>query len=152
VAFGYQLLLDLYDCDLQTCDDLNLCYKYLDGIVEHLAVRKQAPPSVFRTDSTSAPHLAGLSGWVPLLESSVVIHTLTEYGYISIDIYSCRMYDVQEAIAFTRKFFLPARVQDKFIIRGQDFWADGRNAPRATNTSHANSSGISSTKVDGEAL
>jgi len=29
-AFGYELLLDLYDCKPGVCDDLALCYKFLD--------------------------------------------------------------------------------------------------------------------------
>ena len=39
-------------------------------------MEKQAPPSIFRSDATRFPDKAGLSGWVPLIESSIVIHTL----------------------------------------------------------------------------
>ena len=28
--FGYQLLLDLYDCKAGACDDLSLCYEFLE--------------------------------------------------------------------------------------------------------------------------
>ena len=36
--FGYEMLLDLYDCKEGACDDLSLCYQFLDEIVTALAV------------------------------------------------------------------------------------------------------------------
>ncbi|MFH1578116.1 MAG: hypothetical protein ABIC18_03485, partial [Candidatus Omnitrophota bacterium] len=49
-AFGFELLLDLYDCRPNVCDDLTLCYQFLDEIVDYLGMEKQAPPNIFRTD------------------------------------------------------------------------------------------------------
>lgn len=46
-AFGFQLLLDLYNCRPGVCDDLTLCYKFLDEIVPALGMEKQAPPIFF---------------------------------------------------------------------------------------------------------
>jgi len=48
-AFGFELLLDLYDCRPGACDDLTLCYQFLDEIVDYLGMEKQAPPNIFRT-------------------------------------------------------------------------------------------------------
>ena len=31
-VFGYELLLDLYECKPGVCDDLTLCYNFLDEI------------------------------------------------------------------------------------------------------------------------
>ena len=61
-AFGYELFLDLYDCKARVCDDLRLCYQFLDSIVEDLGMEKQAPPSVFFSDEKRFPDKAGLSG------------------------------------------------------------------------------------------
>ena len=65
-AFGYQLLLDLYDCKSGACDDLALCYRFLDEIVEYLGMEKQAPPGIFYTDAKRFPDKAGLSGWAQI--------------------------------------------------------------------------------------
>ena len=35
-VFGYELLLDLYECKPGVCDDLTLCYNFLDEIVGFL--------------------------------------------------------------------------------------------------------------------
>ena len=41
-VFGYQLLLDLYGCKEGVCDDLSLCYQFLDKIVAELGMEKSA--------------------------------------------------------------------------------------------------------------
>ncbi len=121
-VFGYELLLDLYDCKQGACDDLALCYKFLDDIVAYLGMEKQAPPSIFYTDASRFPDKAGLSGWAPLVESSIVIHTLTPKDFISVDIYCCKRFDIEKAKSFVRKFFSPKRMDEQFILRGIDYY------------------------------
>ena len=126
-VFGFQLLLDLYDCEDDVCDDLNLCYKFLDEIVDKLNMEKQAPPSIFRSDDEKYPDKAGLSGWVPLIESSVVIHTLSNRDFISIDIYTCGYFDPKEARKFCKSWFGPKKIDSHFIERGKDYYKTDTN-------------------------
>ena len=119
--FGYELLLDLYDCKEGVCDDVGLCYQYLDDIVGYLGMEKQAPPYIFRSDGLRFPDKAGLSGWAPLIESSIVIHTLTPKNFISIDIYCCKIFDREKAKEFTRKFFLPKKIEEAYVERGLEY-------------------------------
>jgi len=126
-AFGYQLLLDLYDCREGVCDDLSLCYKYLDESVAALGMEKQAPPNIFRSDERLFPDKAGLSGWVPLIESSIVIHTLTVKNFISVDVYCCKFFDVEKAKEMCRKFFSPKKIEAQYIERGQDYYKSDSN-------------------------
>ncbi|MFA5260742.1 MAG: S-adenosylmethionine decarboxylase [Candidatus Omnitrophota bacterium] len=121
-AFGYELLLDFYDCKRGVCDDLDLCYQFLDTIVGELGMEKQAPPSIFRSDAERFPHKAGLSGWVPLIESSVVIHTLSPKNFITIDVYSCKDFDEEQALESCRKHFQPGRVESQFLLRGRTYY------------------------------
>ncbi len=121
-VFGYQLLLDLYGCKPGACDDLSLCYQFLDDTVGQLGMEKQAPPNIFRSDATRFPDKAGLSGWAPLIESSIVIHTLTPKDYISIDIYCCKSFDREKAKNICRKFFSPKRIDEQYIERGLEYY------------------------------
>ncbi|MDI6758144.1 MAG: S-adenosylmethionine decarboxylase [Candidatus Omnitrophota bacterium] len=121
-AFGYELLLDLYNCKEGSCGDLFLCYRFLDEIVDYLGMEKQAPPNIFFTDATRFPDKAGLSGWAPLVESSIVIHTLSPKDFISIDIYCCKKFDIDKAKDFVRRFFSPKRMDEQFILRGVDYY------------------------------
>ncbi|MCX5681922.1 MAG: S-adenosylmethionine decarboxylase [Candidatus Omnitrophica bacterium] len=126
-VFGYQLLLDLYGCKEGVCDDLTLCYEFLDEIVGKLGMEKQSPPSIFRSDATRFPDKAGLSGWAPLIESSIVIHTLSPKNYISIDVYCCKAFSLDVARDMCRKFFHPVKIDDQYIERGLDYYKSDSN-------------------------
>ena len=119
--FGYQLVLDLYGCAPGACDDLSLCYNFLDEIVDFIGMSKQAPPDIFKTDDKLWPDKAGLSGWVPLVESSIVIHTLSVKNFITIDVYSCKKFDNEKVKAFVTKFFHPKNIEEHFIHRGKSY-------------------------------
>ena len=121
-VFGYELLLDCYGCRYHTCGDLDHCYHYLDSLVDFIGMKKQSPPSIFRTDRKSFPDKAGLSGWVPLADSSIVIHTLEKKNFISIDVYSCKEFDPKKVIAFTKEHFDPEKIEKQFILRGRHYF------------------------------
>ncbi len=121
-VFGYQLLLDLYGCKKGVCDDLSLCYQFLDDIVTALGMEKQSPPSIFRSDAVRFPDKAGLSGWAPLIESSIVIHTLSPTDFISVDVYCCKKFANKTAEDICRKFFRPKKIDMQYIERGMDYY------------------------------
>jgi S-adenosylmethionine decarboxylase len=119
--FGYLFTLDLYECKEGVCDDISLCYQFLEDLVAELKMRKQSPPFLFRSDSQRFPDKAGLSGWVPLIESGVQIHTLSPKRFISIDIYSCRRFDTQHLSRFVQGYFSPELVETNYILRGTKY-------------------------------
>jgi len=131
-VFGFQLLLDLYGCKPEVCDDLTLCYQFLDEIVGDLGMEKQAPPNIFRSDATRFPDKAGLSGWAPLIESSIVIHTLTPTDFISVDVYCCKEFDRKKARNICQRFFSPKRIDEQYIERGKDYFKTETNYHKLT--------------------
>lgn len=116
--FGWLLTLDLYDCTKGACDNLDLCYQFLEDIVLELGVKKQSPPFIFRSDAKLYPDKAGLSGWVPLIESGIQIHTLSPKNFISIDIYSCRKFSQNGLKSFAMRYFGARDAELHFIKRG----------------------------------
>jgi S-adenosylmethionine/arginine decarboxylase-like enzyme len=119
--FGYSLLLDLYDCEDGLADNINFCYNFLEKLVDFLKMQKQSPPYLFRTDDDKYPDKAGLSGWVPLIESGIQIHTLTPRNFISIDVYSCGKFDKELVEVFAKEHFKPKKTEKKFLIRGEEY-------------------------------
>lgn len=116
--FGYLMTVDLYGCRLGVCDNLDLCYKFLEDIVEELKMKKQSPPFIFRSDSQKYPDKAGLSGWVPLIESGVQIHTLSPKNFVSVDVYSCHKFSPDNIKKFAQDYFEAKEVELNFIERG----------------------------------
>ena len=116
--FGYLVTLDLYGCRDGVCDDINLCYMYLEELVDRLKMNKQSPPFLFRSDEQKYPDKAGLSGWVPLIESGIQIHTLVTKNFISIDIYSCGKFSTDKISDFSKDYFGCKEVEMNSIERG----------------------------------
>ncbi|HIH11312.1 TPA: hypothetical protein HA241_03925 [Candidatus Woesearchaeota archaeon] len=121
-VFGYELLLDCYDCKKGTCDDLTLCYNFLDKLVDFIGMDKQEEPTIFRTDAKRFPGKDGLSGWVPLAQSSIVIHTLSKHNFISLDVYTCGNLDGKKVVTFVKRYFKPKKIENQFLERGLHYY------------------------------
>lgn len=124
--FGYHLILDLYGCDPKALDSMSVCYNYLNDMVDLIKVHRQSQPMVVYTDPIKYPDKAGISGWIPIVESGFSIHTLTPTRFASIDIYSCKKYDREMVKKFTIKVFKPKEVEEKFFLRGEKYVHPGR--------------------------
>ncbi|CAK8713779.1 S-adenosylmethionine decarboxylase [Candidatus Electrothrix laxa] len=116
-AFGFHLMLDCYQCNPEHLDNIDSCYRFLDELVEITGATKQTQPYVFRTPDEFEGK-EGLSGWVPLVESGISIHTLITNRFISLDVYSCKEFNRESVIEFTRQFFEPAEIEQQFLLRG----------------------------------
>lgn len=85
--FGWLLALDLYDCNHKTVGSYDICYNYLNTMPDIMETHKQSLPFIVVTDGKKYPDKAGLSGWIPIVESGVSVHTITLTNFISIDVY-----------------------------------------------------------------
>ncbi len=81
-ALGRHVLAEFYKCDSAILNDVALIEKYM------VDAAKKANATVI---SSSFHHFSpfGVSGVVVIAESHLAIHTWPEYGYASIDIYTC---------------------------------------------------------------
>lgn len=120
-VWGFQLLLDCFGCEESVCCDLDHGYEFLDKICLHLAMTKQTQPYIFKTCEVAYPDRPGYSGWVPIIESGIQIHTSARNRFISIDVYSCKRFAVPDVIAFVERWFHPAQIETCLLHRGKDF-------------------------------
>ena len=65
---------------------------------------KIAPPEV-HTYRGSKPEDWGVSGFVLIAESHISIHTFPHRQYVNIDIFSCKSFDYQRALAEAKQLF-----------------------------------------------
>ncbi len=121
--FGRSLHADFYGVSKELCDDLTFCYDLLDRLTDRLGMHKQAPPFIFRSPNQEFPDKAGLSGWVPLIESGISIHTLTVTGFVSLDIYTCGCLDPSDALDFLCGELGTRRYEHHYLVRGVEYHA-----------------------------
>lgn len=120
-AFGHSLHVDLYGVDRALCDDIGFFYRLLDDVVARLGMHKQAPPFIFRSPDVEYPDKAGLSGWVPLIESGISVHTLALVGFVSIDLYTCGLLHPAEVVDYLVERLGASSCEQQFLIRGARF-------------------------------
>lgn len=120
--FGQSLHIDLYGVSKEICDDLSFCYQILDDLADFLNMHKQSPPFIFRSPDKEFPEKAGLSGWVPLIESGISIHTLIVKEFVSIDIYTCGDLDIEKTIKWLCNLLNTQSYENQHLIRGVNYY------------------------------
>ena len=123
--FGPHLTLDLYSCNKKRLLDLDFVYKILDELPDLIGMHKISPPQVMvQHPNPNTFDKGGISGFVLIEESHVSIHTFVAQEYVSIDIFSCKNFDVQGSINYLVNKFGAQKVEKHLISRGREFPKD----------------------------
>jgi S-adenosylmethionine decarboxylase len=145
--FGTTLALDFYDCSLIPLESIEIGYQFLEKIVSHLGMTMQSPPFIFLSDAQRFPDNAGLSGWVPLIESGITLHTVIPTRFAKIDIYRCSHVPPVETIAFAYRIFLPQRIEATYFYRGRNYPLSQANSTGGISGELANCVAPSNTRI-----
>ncbi|UCC44217.1 MAG: hypothetical protein JSU65_14080 [Candidatus Zixiibacteriota bacterium] len=101
--FRQRLLIEGYcniDVTRAVVDD------YLRSVARHLGLRTYADPIIYSpTSGAGKAENQGYDAFVPLIDSGISLYIWTQIRFFSIVLYSCKEFDVQAALAFTRDFF-----------------------------------------------
>ena len=104
-SLGRHLVAEFYECDKEILDNV-------EEIEYHMKRAAVASGATLVTSSFHRflPH--GVSGTVIVSESHLAIHTWPEYGYASIDIYTCGDHvDPWKGLEYLKKVFKAGRTQ-----------------------------------------
>lgn len=121
--FGYSYFIDMYGCRAGVADDMELTYRFLEQLVDRIGMTRMAPPVVIHAprDKDGAeiyPEKAGVSGWVPLIESGIQIHSIEPTHFITLDVYSCKEFDPNIIKHFAHECFGFEGCEERFFERG----------------------------------
>jgi S-adenosylmethionine decarboxylase len=101
----------------------------LEHCPDLIAMTKIMPPYVFKYHGKVAEDW-GLSGFVLIAESHISIHTFPDRGYLSLDIFSCKDFDYNQAVAYVTEVFGIARHELNLLDRGLEFPREVRTVER----------------------
>ena len=123
--FGYSYLIDLFACKKGTADDMELTYRFLETLVDRIGMTKMSAPVVIHAPRVRGveiyPEKAGVSGWVPLIESGIQIHSIEPTHFITLDVYSCNKFDPNIVKDFAKETFGFQDCEEHFIVRGKNY-------------------------------
>ena len=116
-AFGWELVLDLHDCDLEIISDENEIKRFARELCEVIDMKAFDDPMT-PYFGQNQEYTKGYSLLQFIETSSIVGHFSESTGAAYINIFSCKNYDVGEAEKFTRDFFRAKQTRSRFLKRG----------------------------------
>lgn len=115
-TFGMEVVLDLYDCNLETIRSKEKLQEYTRELCQVIGMTPYGAPFAERFGLNEAK-TAGYS-IVQLIEtSSITGHFSEEWNSAYINIFSCKEFDPKQAAEFSKDFFEADRVESTLHIR-----------------------------------
>jgi len=114
-------MLDCYGSPKSILSDIGFLYNVLDELPEVIGMHKIMPPYVFKYDGRDIPEDWGLSGIVLIAESHIAIHTYPEKEYLTVDVFSCKEFNIDEAKEYIIEKFMVKKYELHHIERGLEF-------------------------------
>jgi S-adenosylmethionine decarboxylase len=78
---------------------------YFKGITDYLNLRMYGEPIIFSPGGEGKEENQGYDAFVPLIDSGISVYVWSNAKFLSLIIYTCKDFDEQKAIEFTKKFW-----------------------------------------------
>jgi len=114
--FGYELILDLHDCDLEALRSKRKLAEYVDRLCPLIKMVKYGK-TLLEYFGTKTPHTKGYSLLQFIETSSITGHFSEHWRRAYINIFSCKPFDPAIAKRFTKDFFKATKMKSEFITR-----------------------------------
>jgi S-adenosylmethionine/arginine decarboxylase-like enzyme len=123
MSYGKELILDLYDCDPATFNQVSIV-KWLDALCERIGMVQEDlhfwDYEGCDEERAKAPeHLVGTSAVQFITTSNIIIHTVDLVRECYINLFTCKDFDVADALDFTTKWFGSSKFEYQVIERGK---------------------------------
>ncbi len=119
--FGPHLLLEAYNAPKEKLQNIGLLTDLLDRYPKELNMTPIMPPYVFKYDGGNVKEDWGISGIVLIAESHIAIHTFPEKGFFTLDIFSCKEFEIRPAVDFVVNALGPCDYEEMVVERGREF-------------------------------
>ena len=115
-TFGWELLMDLYECDESTISSEESIRRYAREICQVIDMKPYGE-TLTPYFGEKLEHTKGYSLLQFIETSSITGHFSEGTGAAYINIFSCKKYDIEQAEKFTQDFFGANRMNSRLIIR-----------------------------------
>jgi S-adenosylmethionine decarboxylase len=110
------LLIDGFGGDGEKMKNEEFIYNFLDVFPSEIGMNKISEPHVTTYHGPKEEDW-GVSGFVLIAESHISVHTFPERAYVNIDVFSCKDFDNEQALA---------RIMERFSLDQTKHWVIGR--------------------------
>lgn len=118
-SYGSHLMGDLDGCRLEVMRDGEFLYKFMKNLVTEIGMEPIGSPHL---DLYCGPHKEwdGFSATVHIQSSHITCHVFA-FGYVFMDIFSCKPINVAKAQRFIRSAWNPSHEVWQTVHRGRNF-------------------------------
>ncbi|HIJ11192.1 TPA: deoxyhypusine synthase [Candidatus Woesearchaeota archaeon] len=114
---GSHLIVDAFECDAALLNNPDFITSFLQEFPDLIDMTPITEPTV-KNHVAENPDDSGITGFIIIAESHISIHTYPDRQFASIDIFSCREFDVNKAVEIIKEKFTPGRVERNVLHRG----------------------------------
>lgn len=120
-VYGFELIIDLKNCSPSFFNRKSLD-NYFSQLCDLISMKKAEvyfwdDVGVAPEEQQAAPHTKGTSAVCFILTSSIVIHTLDILRTVYVNIFSCKVFDPNITVEFTKDWFGGEVQNSTFIER-----------------------------------
>jgi len=115
-------MLDLFHCNKQKLASKEFIHEFLNYFPEFIGMHRISEPHITEYPGREGSFdRGGISAFVLLAESHVSIHTFPYDGFASVDIFSCKEFDIAKAQEYLMQTFEAKKAERNFLMRGKGF-------------------------------
>ena len=85
--------------------------RYMGGLAAHLELRAYGEAVIFSPAGQGKSDNQGFDAFLPLIDSGIAAYVWSAARFFSIVLYTCKAFDAERAVDFTREFFRAASVE-----------------------------------------
>lgn len=120
-SYGKEVILDLHECDPSTFTRKSI-EKFFIKLCKEIKMEREDlhwwdEEGVPEDERYTEPHLVGISAIQFITTSNITIHTLELLKNVYLNIFSCKDFDADVAIEFSKNWFKGKVVTKKVIVR-----------------------------------
>lgn len=115
-SFGMELVLDLHGCDPEVIRSREKLAAFSKKLCRRIKMKAFGQP-VLEHFGHKSPVTSGYS-LVQLIETSAITAHFSEgLNAVYMNVFSCKAFDPDDALAFCKDYFKATRVKRRFIVR-----------------------------------
>lgn len=114
--FGYELVMDLSECDLDIMSSKKKLAEYVNTLCKLIDMKKYGKVQL-PYFGLEKPQTKGYS-LLQFIETSSITGHFSEYWRMAyLNVFSCKPYDYKLASKFTKEFFKAKTIKTKYLVR-----------------------------------
>lgn len=114
IKIGQHLLIDIYNCSINKTDNLESISILIKKLSKALNV-------TILEEKYHRFNPQGITGIAIVSASHIAIHTWPEYGYIGVDIFSCKEIDINTVFDLLKSYLNTDSYDYKIVNRSTEF-------------------------------